>query len=429
MSLKIHRLSADNYKRLRAVEITPDGNVVVIAGRNAQGKTSVLDAIWAALAGGEASRATQQPIRDGQDTAVVKLDLGEYIVTRRWTKNDSGTLTIEAPDGARYSSPQKLLDEVIGARAFDPLAFTRLSARDQKAALLATVDLPFDPDELERERKGVFERRTDVNRDVAKLEGQIAGYPLPDPSLPADEVSAADLLEEVQTAQEINARRQRHQDEIDYADSRILDFEEQLSLWRDADSRILDFEEQLSLWRERRQKYVDGLALLGPEIDVSDTKERLASLEQTNARIRQEQQRKAVAGELSDRKNDAAALTIKLRSIEKQKADALAKVQFPVDGLGFDENGVTYKGVPFSQASSAEQLRVSVALAMAANPTLRVLRILDGSLLDADSMRLIEEMAADHDYQVFCEVVGDNGGVGIVIEDGAVAAVDGVKVA
>ena len=49
--MKIVSLEAENYKRLKAVEITPDGNMVVIGGRNAQGKSSVLDAIWAALGG------------------------------------------------------------------------------------------------------------------------------------------------------------------------------------------------------------------------------------------------------------------------------------------------------------------------------------------------------------------------------------------
>jgi len=81
MSLQIVNLKAENYKRLVAVDISPSGNIVTLSGRNAQGKSSVLDAIWAALAGGDASRATKQPIRDGQDSASVTLDLGEYIVT------------------------------------------------------------------------------------------------------------------------------------------------------------------------------------------------------------------------------------------------------------------------------------------------------------------------------------------------------------
>ena len=49
--MKILKLTAENFKKLSAVEITPDGNVVVISGKNGAGKSSVLDAIEAALCG------------------------------------------------------------------------------------------------------------------------------------------------------------------------------------------------------------------------------------------------------------------------------------------------------------------------------------------------------------------------------------------
>ena len=79
--MKIVELQAENVKRLKAVEITPDGTMQVIGGRNAQGKSSVLDAIWLALGGGKASKETPLPIRDGEDKASVRLDLGDLVVT------------------------------------------------------------------------------------------------------------------------------------------------------------------------------------------------------------------------------------------------------------------------------------------------------------------------------------------------------------
>ena len=44
--MKIVQLTAENVKRLTAVSIAPDGNLVQITGRNGQGKASVLDAIF-----------------------------------------------------------------------------------------------------------------------------------------------------------------------------------------------------------------------------------------------------------------------------------------------------------------------------------------------------------------------------------------------
>ncbi len=52
MSVKIASLELENVKRIHAVELEPaqDG-LTVIGGKNAQGKTSVLDAIAWALGG------------------------------------------------------------------------------------------------------------------------------------------------------------------------------------------------------------------------------------------------------------------------------------------------------------------------------------------------------------------------------------------
>ena len=71
--MRIIRLTASNVKRLRAVDIKPNGTLQIITGRNAQGKTSVLDAIWLALGGGQASKDTPRPIRDGEESASVTV--------------------------------------------------------------------------------------------------------------------------------------------------------------------------------------------------------------------------------------------------------------------------------------------------------------------------------------------------------------------
>ena len=129
------------------VATAPDNTVQVRCGRTAQGESSVLDAIWLALGGGEASRAITRPVRDGEDHATVALDLGDLRVTRSWSAAGKSTLRVEAADGARYSSPQAILDRLVWSLSFDPLAFTRLPARQQREALLDLVALDVDLDE------------------------------------------------------------------------------------------------------------------------------------------------------------------------------------------------------------------------------------------------------------------------------------------
>jgi hypothetical protein len=105
---------------------------------------------------------------------------------------------------------------------------------------------------------------------------------------------------------------------------------------------------------------------------------------------------------------------------DKDKAGRLADTKMPIEGLGLDENGVTFDGIPFEQCGDAEQLRISVAMGLALNPKLKVLLIRDGSLLDENSLKLLAEQAAAADAQVWIERVGDKDKCAVIIEDGCV---------
>jgi hypothetical protein len=98
----------------------------------------------------------------------------------------------------------------------------------------------------------------------------------------------------------------------------------------------------------------------------------------------------------------------------------------PVEGLTFDATGLFYRGVPLEQASDGEKLMVSLGISMALNPTLRVLSIKDGSLLDEKNKSIIRKTLAEkkiedgEGYQLWYESVGTDGKAGILIEEGEV---------
>lgn len=401
--MKIIRLSAENIKRLKAVEITPDGTVQVITGKNAAGKTSVLDAIWLALGGGAASKETPRPIRDGQDHASVTLDLGDLVVTRTWSKGAT-TLTVANADGARYGSPQGMLDALVGRLSFDPLAFTRLSPKDQAAALLDLVDLDVDLDDLARRRQGAYDTRTEVGRDLRALNGQIVGLGPVEEGVPDVEVSAADLAAALQAGLAAKHHAEDAQQRLANATAAVQRLETELA-------------------NARMGAKAAGLAVnaLPEPVDLDALDAQLRAADDTNRAVRRNAERHVATAARRDLAAQQDELTATIDAIDAQKAAALAAATFPVDGLGFGDGGVTFGGIPFTQASSAEQIRVSLAMAMALNPRLRVIRILDGSLLDDESMELIAEAAAEHDCQVWVERVSDDSPGAVVIEDGAVA--------
>lgn len=409
--VKIVRLEAENLKRLRAVEIQPDGNVVVIAGRNGQGKTSVLDAIWFALGGGAAMKGTARPIRDGADHASVALDLGDIRVTRTWS-GEKTTLKVESAEGARYASPQQMLDGLVGRLSFDPLAFAQQDEKTQLETLLSLVELPFDPAKLDGQRRALYEDRTLVGREVRTLEAHLAGLPeVFGADIPDTEISVADFMREIQAAQDLLA--------LDVSTRKRL---------TDAQERVAVLRQQFAAAKaemDAAAAAVDALPEL-PDIEAMQT--RAESAAEINDQVRAKHERVKVEMTLEVKRGEYDAHTQKIEMLDQEKADAVAAAKMPIDGLGFNDDGVTYRDVPFKQCSAAEQLRVSIAMAMSLNPQVRVIRITDGSLLDSENLRLIEEMAADRDFQVWIERVDESGSIGVLIEDGAVVARNGAPV-
>ena len=202
--MKIVKLEAENFKRLVAVEIAPDGNIVTIGGNNGQGKSSVLDAIWVALAG--LSAAPPKPIRDGEEKAVIKLDLGEYVVTRSFVQKDGERFThnvkVEDAEGRRYPSPQELLNQFMGEVGFDPFDFILKKPEDQAEMLMELVPLSIDLDALEEKDAANFADRTEVNRRVRMLEAELEA--IPEQELPENIPDQEDLIEAIASAGERN---------------------------------------------------------------------------------------------------------------------------------------------------------------------------------------------------------------------------------
>src|SRR4051812_767157 len=203
--MKIVQLNAENVKRLKAVEIVPKGSTVIVSGKNGQGKTSVLDSILLALAGKDAQKLMTKPIREGEDHAEVRLDLGEYVVTRSWTGNDKSYLKVEGKAGEKFPSPQALLDSLNGELSFDPLEFARKNAKEQRETLLGIVDIGLDLDAWQREFDGLYEARTEVGRDVKSLEGRLDGFPYVI-DCPDEEVNVAELAQKIRQADDHNRK-------------------------------------------------------------------------------------------------------------------------------------------------------------------------------------------------------------------------------
>lgn len=440
-------LQAENFKRLQAVSIQLNGEHLVVGGDNEQGKSSVLDAVWVALGGSDAMKNLKitKPIRKGAEKASITLDLGDLIVTRNWTADDRMYLKVSTKDGAEYKSPQGMLDALMG-KLFDPFEFSRMKDAEQKEILLKLVNIGLDLEKWAAIRKGVYDERTEVNRTVKQLEGQLAGIPLQPEETPDEERSSADVLAEMRKAQQVNqdneakrqelrefaAQYQRELNGLQTLQDRHDAIEKEIKRLQDEAASVLSsaqtVAETIERMKEQGAKMKAGVEAL-KDMDLTVYDKELAELEAVNKSVRLKQERNSVKHKYEDAKADSDMLTVKLGQLDQQKEDAIKAAAFPIEGLGFDDNGVTFNGIPFGQCSSEERIRVGMAIAMAASPKLKVIRIADGSLLDAKNFTLIQEMAAGEGYQLLVEKVGDPGECGIIIEDGAVQSAEAPEAA
>lgn len=424
---KIVKLSSENVKRLVAVEISPQGNVVVVGGANGAGKSSVLDSIEFALGGDPSAK---MPVRRGEEKARIVVDLGDIVVRRTFTAAGGTSLIVTDADGKKQSTPQAILDKLVGKLTFDPLQFAREKPKTQAEILRGLVGLDFAAHDAEREK--VFDERTTVNREAKELQARIAGIPKHE-GLPEKEESTADILEQQRKAADKNAANKTYRDNVATCEGRVLNIKSDIKSQSDL---IDDLTKQLNeaarvlvkleadlVQREKQFESAKADAKDLVDVDLTQFATRAASVEDSNRKVRQAKQRAELVAQLRAKTEESEKLTDKLDKLDGTKRKAAMDAKYPVDGLAFDTaGGVTFNGIPFDQCSSAEQLKVSVAIGIALNPKLRVLLIRDGSLLDDDSMKVLAKMAGDAQVQVWVERVSVDATTSVVIEDGHVKA-------
>lgn len=402
--MKVVRLKAVNIKKIKEAEIVPNGNLVLISGKNGQGKTSMMDCLLWALAGKKEIQA--KPIRAGEEKGEIELDLGELKVVRTFTENDT-YLRVFTKEGAEYPNAQQKLSDLIQSIYFDPLKFASYSAKEQKEMLLRLLGVNILDEEMQYTK--IYEERTMTGRLQKQLEGELAGIKKPEIGLAQKtEVSVVQLSGRLTELQKDKTDLERAEGNVKILDASILDLEEKLKVAKET--------------LEKAKKDVKRINTLSPKVDdkILAIQTEMRTAEATNQKIREAKRYEEVEAKIDNQTTIWNQQSKQLYDLNEKKEAKLKAVKMPVTGLGFGADGVTFNEIPFEQLAKSEQIKVSLGIAMAQDSGLKLIRIMDGSLLDSDNLTAVEEMAKERDYQVWIEIVDDSGEVGFYIEDGEV---------
>ncbi len=424
-------LRVENFKRVRAVHAHPSrSGVVPVRGRNAQGKSSAIQALVAALKGPRVEKV-EMPIRKDAVRADVEIGLApigspegtppDIVIKSRWARDSGGeakspVVTVEAAN-EQLRSPRSVLDSLVGHFA-DPVAFDRLPDSERVKVVLGVAGLDTELERLEENVGRFYDRRRDVGREAERTEKaveQLRAELRDAPEVPPGSIDG--LAAELQAGEKTNAERDRYKAAMAETEirgaalaARVVELEAELAAakgdlvttrheWEQANEAAAAITPvELEPIRERIRQHEEAARFTGK-------RELLATVETEAEAAR------AVYHE-ADKNLDAARAAVQ---------ELLGKADYPIEGMSYDHEHkrLLVNGVPYSDASQAERLSVAAAVAMAGDPPFQVLFARDGSLLDDESYKRLDELAASRGFQLFLEIVdSDKEGVGLWIEDG-----------
>ena len=426
--MKILQLTITNLKRIKAIEIDPkSGEPVVLTGDNAQGKSSVLDSILFGLT----NSGLDDPIRHGAPTGEVVIKLGtdkeEFRVERKATKKGS-YLRVFNDEGREISKAQTFLNGLLGNYAFDPLEFVRLKPKQQVEALKEAAGLDFT--DLDAKRAEAYAERTTVGRDGKEAAAQLSAIPEPDENVPKEEVAATALIDELNKLEA--TRRTASQADADFTTAKEV-HDQSVAEVENLKSMLLAAEkaeaETKATMEAKEKAAVLANESAATDEEVESARKAIDEVDATNRAVRGARKWAEMSERVKSLRAKYAALDRAIEEVDEEKARMLSECNLPLDGLEFTDEGVMYRGTFFSQLSTAEQIRISTLVAMAQNPTLRIVMIREGALINRDNMAMIAELAKSEKYQLWVEKFAEEpGDAGLHIIDGAVAFVDGKEV-
>jgi energy-coupling factor transporter ATP-binding protein EcfA2 len=426
MNVKVIGLEATDFKRLKDVSLDFSGtSLVLIGGKNGQGKTSNLDAIaWAV--GGDRFKPTNAT-RAGAEKAYVKVTLDNGVIVER--KGINGALKVTAPNGK--AGGQALLNEFVNVFALNLPKFMVASDIEKAKMLLDCFPgLGVKLQALNAEATRIYNERLGIGQ-IADRKAKYAEELPFDPQAPASLMTGAEMSEKMQAALSHNARNQALRQAVPKAEAdikaltyrvesvqkRIDDLKRQLA---QATMEMKDIEKErdaASSALATAKATTDSLK----DQDTTALKKELEDIDSLNARFRANESKRAAEDEAATLKSQYQDLTNALEEVRAQRIKLLASVAMPMEGLTIgDEGQLVFRGQPWDCMSGSEQYRVGVAICAAVNPKCGFVLVDKLESMDADTLREFAAWLQERDLRVIGTRVGTDGENSIIIEDGVV---------
>lgn len=435
-------LEVKNVKGVRAVALKfdTDKDMFVIGGENEAGKTSTIDALWYAIAG--ARNIPEKPIREGERKAEVVVTLNDKATgkphlkaKRSWWYSKKGhqlrtKLELTDPNGVEVPGGAQTILDRLYSHLLDPTEFLNYDRAKKVEAVRELVGIDFS--ELDTERKTVYAKRTEANRKREELRARFDAakdYPEAEGKT-LDDVDVSGLLDKQEAAAKAERQKEELQRKAEKAKETAAGLRERITAnarkVEELKAEIAELEKSIAsmgvdetdFLNDAKEFEATAEAVVIPE--VGDVKEAIAEAESLKEKIRANMARDEIGKQLDAADAEATKHDDRIHEIDEEKAKRLKEADFPIEGLSFDEDAVYFNGKPLDQCSTSEQIRVSLAMALANPPKLPVMFIRRSESLDAKRLKMIADTAHKAGALVIAERVSTGPECDVIIEDGRV---------
>jgi predicted ATP-dependent endonuclease of OLD family len=427
--LKLISAEITNFKNISHKKVDFEGKSIVVIGRNEAGKSSLLQAIMSPV---NSKVIPEKPIKKGEEKASIELEIGgvlndekvKYNIAMYFSQeHQKGKLILSTPDEVDKKVSSKAISELLGHIGFDIMDFIRLGqTRDGKVSVpgvreqieilknLMPIEAVKELFKLDKEKQEVYDSRADVNKDIKHQKSMLDGneYSQEDIEKYSKKIDVEPLKSKMMSISEDIEKHTGVSSRLDANKHKSISLEAEIATLQnkldqakkekaDVDIKVKSAEEWLS--KNKKPDITELSKELQEANEHNEICDEVSKLEDAHKKLRSTEKK-------------SKEMTSRLKEIEAEKKDVFSKNPLPVKDLSFDDDTITYKGLPLNdkQINTASLIGIGCRIGMAMNPKLRLMVIKDGSLLDKKILKHILTICDKEGYQLLIEMVDQDGG-------------------
>lgn len=420
--MKITKIRISNILGIESLEFKP-GKITTISGQNGTGKTSVLEALKAALGGGHSATLLRNGASEGR--IVLEFDNGEVLVKK--VGREKSKATIQDSEGLEIKQGATYLKEIIDTVGINPVQILTADPKKRIKMLLDSVPMELPVEEIkfitgidvsedtrhplkviEDKRKDIFDDRAFINAEVKKMRTVVAEMRKTIPFKPdgtdwASEVgrlrgelqgldnSFKGIIDGTDTvfSDEIQALKKKAQHEIDAIKDRLAGELEHAT------------SERANFIQESNQEYLESADPIKEKITEADQN----SKNQASIKGAVDFVEKNLK-EIALQEQGASAFTEQLKSLDVLKSELMQNL--PVKDLEVIDGDIFIGGIPFDTLNEAARIRFVLMIAGLRKTKLPLVCVDGIEALDKFTQEVLIQEMEKTDSQYFIAEVSES---------------------